>query len=100
MLTLLAKYSAVLCLVARSRLTVAPWTIAHQAPLSMGIFQARTLEWVAMPSSKGSSQHRDPTQVPASQVDSLSAEPPENPKNTGVGRLSLLQGNFLTQESN
>ena len=30
-----------------------PWTIAHQAPLSMGILQARILEWVAMPSSKG-----------------------------------------------
>ena len=26
-----------------------PWTIASQASLSMGILQARTLEWVAMP---------------------------------------------------
>ena len=25
-----------------------PWTAAHQAPLSMGILQARILEWVAM----------------------------------------------------
>ena len=30
------------------------WTVAHQAPLSMGILQARILEWVAMPSSRGS----------------------------------------------
>ena len=37
---------------------------------------------------------------PMSQVDSLPSEPPEKPKNTGVGRLSLLQGIFLTQESN
>ena len=29
--------------------------IAHQAPLTMGILQARILEWVAMPSSRGSS---------------------------------------------
>ena len=29
-----------------------------QAPLSMGILQARTLEWVAMPSSRGSSPPR------------------------------------------
>ena len=29
-----------------------PWTIARQAPLSMGILQARILEWVAMPSSR------------------------------------------------
>ena len=29
-----------------------PWTVAHQGPLSMGILQARILEWVAMPSSR------------------------------------------------
>ena len=28
-----------------------------------GIFQARILEWVAISSSRGSSQHRDQTQV-------------------------------------
>ena len=28
-----------------------PWTVAHQAPLPVGILQARILEWVAMPSS-------------------------------------------------
>ena len=33
---------------------VTPWTITRQAPLSMGIHQARILEWVAMPSSRGS----------------------------------------------
>ena len=37
---------------------------------------------------------------PALQVDSLLAEPPGKPKNTGVGSLSLLQGIFPTQESN
>ena len=31
-------------------------TVAYQAPLSMGIFQARILEWVAMPSSRRSSR--------------------------------------------
>ena len=41
-----------------------------------GILQARTLEWVAISFSVN--------------------EPPENPKNTGVGSLSLLQGIFLT----
>ena len=40
-----------------------PWTVAHQAPLSMGIPQARILEWVAMPSSRGSSQPRSRTRV-------------------------------------
>ena len=58
----------------------APWTAAHQAPLSMGfrawhacgpmdcsppgssvhgILQASTLEWGAISSSRGSSQPRD-----------------------------------------
>ena len=40
-----------------------PWTVTHQAPLSMGILQVRILEWVAMPSSRGSSQPRDRIQV-------------------------------------
>ena len=40
-----------------------PWTVARQAPLSMGILQARILEWGAMPSSRGSSQRRGRTQV-------------------------------------
>ena len=37
---------------------------------------------------------------PALQADSLPAEPQGKPKNAGVGNLSLLQGIFLTQESN
>ena len=41
------------------QLFVTLWTVARQAPLSMGILQARLLEWVAMPSSRGSSQPRD-----------------------------------------
>ena len=40
-----------------------PWTVAHQAPLSMGFLQARILEWVAMPSFRGSSWPRDQTWV-------------------------------------
>ena len=56
----------------------------------MGIFKARILEWVAMPSSRGSSQPRSPTL----EADSLQSEPPGKPKNTGVGSLTLLQGNL------
>ena len=40
--------AAVLSRFSRVRLFVAPWTVAHQAPLSMGILQARILEWVAI----------------------------------------------------
>jgi len=37
---------------------------------------------------------------PSLQADSLTAEPPGKPKNTGVGSLSILQGIFPTQELN
>ena len=37
---------------------------------------------------------------PTLQADSLLSELPGKPKNAGVGSLSLLQGIFLTQESN
>ena len=47
----------------RVRLFATPWTVAHQAPLSMGILQARILEWVAMPSSRGSSGLRDQPRI-------------------------------------
>ena len=33
-----------------------PWAVTHQALLSIVILQARILEWVSMPFSKGSSQ--------------------------------------------
>ena len=37
------------------RLFATPWAVACQAPLSMGILQEKILEWVALPSSRGSS---------------------------------------------
>ena len=48
-------------LIAYSCLTL--WTIAHQTPPVRGILQARILEWVAIPFSRGSSWPRDQTQV-------------------------------------
>ena len=54
---------AVLCLVVSLIRLCDPWTVVPQAPLSMGIFQARILEWVVMPSSRGSSLPRERTQV-------------------------------------
>ena len=64
------------------RLFATPWTTACQAPLSMGVLQARVLEWIAMPSSRGSSQSRDRTRSPTLQADSLLTEP--------RGKFSLL----------
>ena len=66
-----------------------------------GIFQVRLLEWVAISFSGGSSQPReDLLGLLYWQAGSLLSEPAGKPKNTGVGSLSLLQGIFLTQESN
>ena len=45
------------------QLFAALWTIVHQASLSVGILQARPLEWVAISSSRGSSQPRDQTRI-------------------------------------
>ena len=65
-----------------------------------GILQARILEWVAMPSSRDLPSPGIKPRSLALQADSLPSEPPGKPKNTKVGSLSLLQGIFLTQESN
>ena len=44
-----------------------------------GILQARILEWIAMPSSRGSSHPGIEPRSPALQVDSLPAELPGKP---------------------
>ena len=48
-------------------------------PLSMELSMARVLEWVAIPSSRGSSQSRDRAQVSLLQADALPSEPPGKP---------------------
>ena len=55
---------------------------SRQAPLSMRILQARILEWVAMPSSRGFSQPWIDLRSSTLQVGSLLSEPPGKPKNT------------------
>ena len=57
-----------------------PWTIACQAPLSMGILQARILEWVVMPSYRGSFQSRDWIQVSCIAGRFLPSESPGKPQ--------------------
>ena len=60
----LYKVVWVLCLFAQLCPTLCdPMDCICQAPLYMRILQARILEWVAMPSSRGSFQYRDWTQV-------------------------------------
>ena len=57
------------------------WTAAHQVPPSMDL-RARTLEWAAMPSSRGSSPPRDRTCISCLlpwQAGSLPRAPPAKP---------------------
>ena len=58
-----------------------PWTVPCQAPLSMGSLQSRILEWIAMPSSRGSSQPRDRTQVSHSKIGEIIATLQSSNKN-------------------
>ena len=56
-----------------------PQTVARQTPLSMGILQARILEWVAIPSPAGDLPNPGiEARSPTLQADSLLSEPPEN----------------------
>ena len=66
----------VVLLLSHVQLFATLWTIAHQAPLSRGILQARMWGWVAIPLSRGSSPLRIKPQCPALQADSLSTELP------------------------
>ena len=56
-------YSAVLSHSVVSDSLQPPWTVARQAPRSMWNLQARILDWVAMSSSRGSSQPRNWTGI-------------------------------------
>ena len=56
-------FVVVILSVNRVQLFATPWTVTHQAPLSMNFSQTRILEWVAVSFSRGSSQPRDLTCV-------------------------------------
>ena len=75
-------------------------TVSCQAPLFMEF--SRQEYRSGLPCSLPGDLHNPGTEPrsPALQADSLLSEPPGKPKNIGVGSLSLLQGIFLTQESN
>ena len=67
----------------------------------MGILQARILEWVAMPSSRGSSQPRDQTQISCLlcflhwQMGSLPLAPPGKPAIWGESESCSVLSNSL-----
>ena len=70
--------------------------IAHWAPLSMEFSWQEYWSGLPCPSPEDLPNPGIEPRSPTLQADSLPAEPPGKPKNTGVGSLSLLQ----IQESN
>ena len=77
------------------QLLATPWTVAHQAPLSMGFSRQEYWSGLPCPPPGGLPDPEIKPRSPALQPDSLPSEPPGKPKNTGVGNPSLLQGIFL-----
>ena len=65
-----------------------------------GILQARILEWVAFPFSRGSSQPRDQTQVYPIAGGFFTSWTTREAQEYWSGNLPLFQRIFLTQESN
>ena len=74
--------------------------VAHLAPPSMGFSRQEYWSGLSFLSPGDLPDPRIKPRPPALQADSLPAEPPGKPKNTGMGSLSLLQQIFPTQESN
>ena len=89
--------SLMLCLgTHHSPLFETPWTISLQAPLSMGFSRQKYWSGLPCPPPGDLPNPGIKPRSPSLRADSLPSEPPGKPKNTGVGSLPLLQGNFPT----
>ena len=69
-----------------------------------GIFQAKILEWVAIPFSRGSSQPRCQTESPTLAGRFVTTEPPGKPLKSPLGKIYRIQckcyvNNFLQEAS-
>jgi len=71
---------------------VTPWTVVHQAPLSVEFFRQEYWSGLPCPPPGDLPNPGFEPKSPALQVDSLPSEPPGKPKNTGMGSLSLAPG--------
>ena len=85
-------------MLSRVQLFATPWSVVHQATWGF----SRQDYWSGLPCPPPGDLP-NPGIKPGSltmQADSLPSEPPGKPKNTGIGSLSLLQGNFPARELN
>ena len=95
------KYELCACSVTQSCLTLGdPTDCSPPGSSGHGDSPGKNTAVGCLPSSRGSSQLRDQTQVSCIVDRFFTTEPPGKPKNMGVDSLSLLQGIFPTQKSN
>ena len=102
-LALLFLPSDLLCVLSHFscvRLFATTWTVALQAPLSMGFSRQEYWSWLLCPPPGDLPKPVIKPRSPSLQASLLLSEPPRKPMYTSVGSLSLLQGVSLTQESN
>ena len=71
-------------------LLATPWTVAPQAPLSVGFSRQEYWSGLPCPPPGDLPNPEVEPRFPTWQVESLPYEPPGKPKNTGIGSLSLL----------
>ena len=75
----------------RVRLFVTPWTVAHQAPQSMGFSRQEYWSGLPFPSSGDLPNPGMEPGSPALQTDALPSEPPGNPEvNKGTPNRGLI----------
>ena len=72
------------------------WNVARQTPLSIGILQAKILEWVAMPSSRGYSQPGIEPRSPILQADCLSRHQGRPISPLIISNLFIFQSHLVT----
>ena len=71
----------------RVQLSVAPWTVAHQAPPSMGFSRQEYWSGLPLPSPADLPDPGIEPRSPAPQADALASEPPGKPGGDGATRL-------------
>ena len=77
------------------------WVVSDSATLDYTlhvILQARILEWVAFPFSRGSSQPRGQTQVSCLQANALPAEPQGKPSDYTLNKCFTLADRFVRRD--
>ena len=77
-----------------------PWTVAHQASLSLGFHRQEYWSGLPCPSPGDLLNPGIKPRCPLLQAGPLLSEAQGKPKNIEFGNLSVLQGIFLTQELN